>query len=47
MGDEKNSMTAALEALNKLSDGEREEIFNQYCKECGSKDTSCQCWNDE
>ncbi len=33
--------------LNLLTDEERLEIFLSYCVYCGSKDTGCQCWNDE
>ena len=29
-----------------LSDEERSNIMNQYCKICGSKDIGCQCWDE-
>lgn len=32
--------------MDELTDAGRESIIAQYC-ECGSKDTKCQCWNDE
>ncbi|WP_421977163.1 hypothetical protein [Roseivirga seohaensis] len=32
--------------FNKLTDCQRMEIIDDYCKHCGSKDTGCQCWND-
>jgi hypothetical protein len=34
------------EVMDSLTDGERELIIKEYC-ECGSKNTGCQCWNDE
>lgn len=34
-------------AVNQLTDGQRLHLFAQYCRGCGSKDPSCQCWNDE
>lgn len=34
------------ETLESLTDEERVEIFNKYCKHCGSKNPSCKCWND-
>ena len=36
-----------LAYLNALTDDERMEIISRFCHHCGSKDTSCQCWNDE
>jgi hypothetical protein len=33
--------------LDYLTDDQRLEIISHYCKHCGSKDTNCQCWNDE
>ena len=30
-----------------LTDDERLEIMNNYCKYCGCNDSRCQCWNDE
>jgi len=36
-----------LEILDALSDEQRLTIINRYCKYCGSKDTKCQCWNDD
>jgi hypothetical protein len=44
------SRTVALTArdlLDAMTDGERMELFGHYCKACGCKDPSCQCWNDE
>jgi hypothetical protein len=44
------SRPAALTArdlLDAMTDGERLELFGHYCKACGCKDPSCQCWNDE
>jgi hypothetical protein len=41
------SLNVARAAMEALSDGERLAVMNQYCKECGSKDTGCQCWNDD
>lgn len=48
-----NQATGALrisglkEQSDALSDDERSEIFAWYCSYCGSKDSRCQCWNDE
>lgn len=44
--------TTALFCLEELTDEERLEVFSYFCKECGrkqpiTKDSSCQCWNDE
>ncbi len=36
-----------LELLDELSHESRTEVFSHYCKFCGDKDPSCQCWNDE
>jgi len=33
--------------LYQLSDTERKDLFNLFCKHCGSKDPNCQCHNDE
>lgn len=33
--------------LDSLTDEQRMDIFNKYCKHCGSKDSGCQCWNDD
>ena len=41
-----NPYTAVVNLFNKLSDMERVEIINKYCKHCGCTDPSCQCWND-
>ena len=40
-------MRNIIEELNKLTDEERLEIFDHYCKECGKKNPRCQCWNDD
>jgi hypothetical protein len=37
----------AMEFLKDLTDEERLEIFNKFCKSCGSKNNKCQCWNDD
>jgi len=36
-----------VNSLYKLSDDDRMQIFNLFCKHCGSTDSNCQCWNDE
>lgn len=33
--------------LDELTDEERVELIGLYCRGCGIKDRSCQCWNDE
>jgi len=40
-------MAMLANQLYVLSDDERMQIFNLFCKHCGSIDRSCQCWNDE
>jgi hypothetical protein len=30
-----------------ISEDARMEIFNKFCKHCGSDNPNCQCWNDE
>lgn len=30
-----------------MSEDERLEVFSHFCKECGSENPACQCWNDE
>ena len=36
-----------VNTMENLSDDERLEVINSFCKFCGSKDVRCQCWNDE
>ena len=33
--------------FKELTDEERLEVMNRYCKSCGSDNPRCQCWNDE
>lgn len=33
--------------LDALTDEQRQLVMYPYCKECGSKDPGCQCWNNE
>lgn len=35
------------ERIDSLTDEQRMDIFNKYCTHCGSKDSGCQCWNDD
>lgn len=35
------------DAIAKLTDEQRLNIFNDYCKHCGCNDTKCRCWDDE
>ena len=44
---ELGSANVARAAMEVLSDSERLGVMNQYCTGCGSKDTDCQCWNDD
>lgn len=37
----------AMQAMSILSDDERMEVINLFCKHCGSINPECQCWNDE
>jgi hypothetical protein len=45
MADEK--LKSLYEELLKLSDDERLELFNKFCKKCGDIDPRCKCWNDD
>lgn len=36
-----------LDLLLKMTDQQRLSIFDEFCKECGSTDKKCQCWNDD
>jgi hypothetical protein len=36
-----------VEILKSLNEEERMQVFNRFCKHCGSDDPNCQCWNDE
>ena len=36
-----------INLLNQLTDDERLNIFNEYCKHCGNKNSNCQCANDD
>lgn len=33
--------------LDVLSQDDRVYVFSHFCCHCGSRDTGCQCWNDE
>ena len=37
----------AKRIFKELSDEERLEVMNDYCKVCGCDNPNCQCWNDE
>lgn len=41
------ALKLAIEAIAKLTDEQRMELFRDYCLECGTPDPRCQCWNDE
>jgi hypothetical protein len=41
------SVKIAMDILVDLNEDERMEIFNKFCKHCGSDNPNCQCWNDE
>jgi rRNA maturation protein Nop10 len=36
-----------INKLNQLTDDERFKMFLEYCTHCGSKDSNCQCANDD
>ncbi len=36
-----------VQAIEEMTDTTRAALFALYCRECGSRDTGCQCWNDE
>lgn len=40
-------LKSILDTLDILTDDERLEIINRYCKYCGCKDQGCQCWNNK
>jgi len=44
---DETTVEAAKAALDLLTDRERADMFLGYCRECGCKDPSCPCWNDE
>ncbi len=33
--------------LNELTDYGRLDVFANYCKECGTKNTPCNCWKED
>lgn len=43
----KRRIAKALEEMRKLSRDDRMEVMYHFCRECGSDDPHCQCWNDE
>jgi hypothetical protein len=43
----RSAASTARDLLDAMTDGERMELLGHYCKFCGCKDPSCQCWNDE
>jgi hypothetical protein len=45
--EKKYSLEDIEKSLDALTNDERYDIFSKYCRSCGLKDTSCQCWNDE
>ena len=40
---ERNTETALLA----LTDKQRIQVFDNFCRFCGTDDLPCQCWNDE
>lgn len=46
-GTNKNNSDGLLAALNAMTDEQRLEVFFNFCQQCGSKDSGCQCMNDE
>lgn len=36
-----------LRHMERLPEEERTEVMSHFCKECGSVNPRCQCWNDE
>lgn len=42
-----DKMEEILEELHELTESERLEIFAEFCRECGTDNPKCQCWNDE
>lgn len=41
------SLRLALKEMDRLTDEQRVAVMAHYCRSCGAKDPSCQCWNDE
>lgn len=41
------ALALAINTADLLTDAERVELFSRYCRECGTKDLPCHCWNDE
>jgi hypothetical protein len=42
----KDGVNSASERLKELSAEDRMELFSMFCKECGSDDPKCRCWDD-
>lgn len=40
-------MERVKDLLDQMTEEQRLELFDMFCKECGSDDPDCQCWNDE
>lgn len=41
------NLRAAVKEMDGLTDEQRMSVLSRYCRSCGAKDPSCQCWNDE
>lgn len=37
----------ALRLMRTLGEDARVDVMSNFCKQCGSDNPSCQCWNDE
>lgn len=43
----KLTVEEVVSAMGKLTDAERLEIIERFCRHCGGADPRCHCWNDE
>lgn len=46
-GQEPKISDSIIRHMNEMTDEQRLKIINHYCSNCGSRDTGCQCLNDE
>ena len=47
MTDSEVMVASVLSPMDTLTDDERLQVMARYCRDCGSEDPRCQCWNDE
>jgi len=46
--DEKTSLVQlVIDLMMQLTDEQRMDVMNSFCKHCGCDNKYCSCWNDE